>query len=70
MKKNAAPVTPSLAERIDALEAECDAELNRLAEETRHANIPAGVIRQMWMAKGAGNVFHAYRCAARELGLG
>jgi len=60
---------PSLAERIEALEAECDAELDRLAEETRHANIPAGVIKQMWMAKGGGNVLHAYLAAARELGL-
>ena len=62
-------VEPSLAERIEALEAECDAALDRLAEETRHANIPAGVIRQMWMARSGGNVLHAYLAAAKELGL-
>lgn len=37
--------------------------------ETRHANIPAGVIRQMWSAKAGGNIFHAYLVAAKELGL-
>ena len=59
----------SLAERIEALEAEADAELDRLANETRHANIPAGVIKQMWMARGGGNTFYAYLAAAKELGL-
>ena len=62
-------IVPSLAERIRALEEEAGDEIDRLAEATRHANIPAGVIRQMWMAKGGGNVLHAYLAAAKELGL-
>jgi len=62
-------IVPSLAERIRALEEEASDEIDRLAETTRHANIPAAVIRQMWMARGGGNVLHAYLAAARELGL-
>ena len=62
-------IVPSLSERIRALEEEASDEIDRLAETTRHANIPAGVIRQMWMARGGGNVLHAYLAAARELGL-
>jgi hypothetical protein len=68
-KKKPVVVVPSLVGRIEALENEVEAELDRLAEETRHANIPAGVIRQMWMARGGGNVLHAYLAAVKELGL-
>jgi hypothetical protein len=59
----------TLAERITALEEEVNAELDRLAEERRPANVPAGVIRLMWLGKGGGNSFYAYLAAAKELGL-
>ena len=59
--------TPSLAERVEALEKEIDAELDRMAEEVRpkdeHAAVPAGTIRRMWEARAAGNLFHAYLVA-------
>jgi len=57
----------SLVERIEAMEREIDAELNRMAEEVRpkseHAAVPAGTIRRMWEARAAGNLFHAYLVA-------
>jgi len=56
-----------LEERIEALEKEIDAELDRMAEEVRPKDergaIPAGTIRRMWLARAAGNLFHAYLVA-------
>lgn len=68
MAKKNTRKTPSLAERVEALEKEIDAELNRMAEEVRpkseHAAIPAGTIRRMWEARATGvNLFHAYLVA-------
>jgi len=62
-------VEPSLVGRITALEAECDAELDRLAEAHRPPSVPAGWMRTNWLARGGGNVLHAYLAAAKELGL-
>jgi hypothetical protein len=56
----------TLAERVESLEQECSDALDRLAEENRPASVPARVIRQLWTAKAAGNVFHAYLVAAKE----
>jgi hypothetical protein len=58
----------SLAERVEKLKAEIDAELDRLAEERRpkgEGAVPAGVIRQLWEARG-GNVWDAFLIAAKE----
>ena len=60
---------PTLAERIEALEEEIDGALDHLAETHRPPNVPAGVMRRMWEAKAAGNVFYAYLIAVKELGL-
>jgi hypothetical protein len=53
----------TLEDRVIAIERECDAELDRMAEEVRpkdeHAAIPAATIRRMWEARAAGNLFHA-----------
>ena len=66
-KRASAP--SSLAERIEALEAEADVELDRLAEAHRPPSVPAGWMRTNWLARGGGNVLHAYLAAAKELGL-
>jgi hypothetical protein len=62
----------SLIERLEELREEIDAELDRLAEERRPKGIgavPAGALRQIWLAKGGGNVWDAYAyLAAKELG--
>ena len=59
---------PTLAERIEALEEEVDDALDRLAEQTRPPNVPSGVMRRMWEAKAAGNIFYAYLIAVKETG--
>ena len=59
---------PTLAERIEALEDEVDQALDDLAQQTRPQNVPAGVMRRMWEAKAAGNLFHGYLIAAKEQG--
>jgi len=59
---------PTLAERIEALEEEVDDALDRLAEQRRPSNVPAGVMRRMWEAKAAGNIFYAYLIAVKEQG--
>ena len=59
---------PTLAERIEALEDEVDDALDRLSEQTRPSNVPAGVMRRMWEAKAAGNIFYAYLIAVKETG--
>jgi len=55
--------TPSLAERVEALEKEIDAELDRMAEEQRPKGegcaLPADSMRRMWLARAGGNLFHA-----------
>jgi F0F1-type ATP synthase membrane subunit b/b' len=70
MSKNARKSEKSektLEERIEAMEKEIDAELDRMAEEVRpkgeHAAVPTGTIRRMWEARAAGNLFHAYLVA-------
>jgi hypothetical protein len=60
---------PTLAERIETLEKEIDSELDRVAEAHRPPTVPATTLRRMWEAKAAGNLFHAYLVAVRELGL-
>jgi hypothetical protein len=57
---------PTLAERIEAMEDEVDQALDALAEQTRPPSVPAGVMRRMWQAKAAGNIFHAYLVAIKE----
>jgi len=61
---------PSLAERVKALREECDAELDRLAEELRPKNergaIPAVSLRAMWVARGR-NAFDSYLIAVGQL---
>jgi len=59
----------TLAERIEALEEEIDGALDHLSETHRPANVPAPVLRRMWEAKAAGNIFYAYLIAVKELGL-
>jgi hypothetical protein len=61
-----APPIPTLAERIVALRAEVEAELDRLSEANRPPSIPGPWIKQNWMGKGGGNVFEAYLAAVRE----
>jgi hypothetical protein len=63
---NRKPSIPTLAERIEALREEVNAELDRLAEERRPPSIPGPWMRQNWMAKGGGNVFEAYLAAIKE----
>ena len=60
---------PTLSERINALEEEVDAALDHLAETHRPHNVPAPVLRRMWEAKAAGNIFYSYLIAVKELGL-
>jgi hypothetical protein len=62
-------VAPTLAERVEALETEVDAELDKIAEKHRPSNVPATTLRRMWEAKAAGNLFQAYLVAVKELGL-
>ncbi|PWT79340.1 MAG: hypothetical protein C5B58_13665 [Acidobacteria bacterium] len=65
-----APPIPSLAQRIEALKEEVEEALSALAEEHRPKRedgaVPAGVIRQLWMARAGGNVFEAYLIAVKE----
>jgi hypothetical protein len=64
-KRKSDPI-PTLAERVEALKEEVEAELDRLAELHRPPSIPGPWIRQNWMGKGGGNVFEAYLAAVRE----
>jgi len=67
--KKAAPI-PTLAERIEALKEEVEEALSALAEERRPKGegraVPAGFMRQNWMARTGGNVFKAYLIAIKE----
>jgi hypothetical protein len=47
---------PTLAERVEALKEEVDAELDRLADLHRPSNVPAPWLRLNWMAKAGGNL--------------
>jgi len=58
-------VKKSLAERVEELRDECEAELNRLSEEGRPPGIPAPSIKMMWLARG-GSVFEAALVALKE----
>jgi hypothetical protein len=40
--------------------------LDKLAEKKRPDSVPAPWMRQNWLAKANGNVFAAYKIAARE----
>src|SRR5262249_22307821 len=64
------PKKMTLPERVEALRAECDAELDRLAEERRpkgETGVPAPTIRQLWMARvGVNNVFEALLLAHKQ----
>jgi len=67
--KKASPI-PSLAERVEALKEEVEEALNALAEERRPKGegraVPAGAMRQLWMAKAGGNMFEAYLIAVKQ----
>jgi hypothetical protein len=67
--KKAAPI-PTLAERIEAFKEEVEEALSALAEEHRPKRedgaVPAGTMRQLWMARAGGNVFEGYLVAKRE----
>jgi len=69
--KNKKPKKQSLAARVKALRDECDAELDRLAEELRPKSergaLPAQSMRAMWLARGGGHIFDAYLAAIGQL---
>ena len=60
---------PSLADRIEAIKEEASAALDHLSELHRPPSVPAGWLRQNWLARGGGSIFEAYLAAAKELGL-
>jgi len=59
------PGIPTFAERIEALREDVEDEVNRRAEEKRPPSVPAGWMRQHWMAR-TGNIFDAYLESLKE----
>jgi hypothetical protein len=59
----------TLAQRIHDIEKEAEAGLTRLSEKYRPPGVPGPTLRQMWVAKAGGNIFHAYQWACLEHGL-
>jgi hypothetical protein len=61
----------SLADRVKALRAECEAALDKEAEKQRPKGegcaLPAESMRAMWMARGGGHIFDAYLIATGQL---
>ena len=60
---------PTLAQRIHDIEKEAETGLTRLSEKYRPPGVPGPTLRQMWVAKAGGNIFHAYQWACLENGI-
>ena len=61
MKKQKSPEEKPLDERIIALQAECDAFIDKKVKELKieSPGVPEGVLRNILMARTGGNVFQA-----------
>lgn len=56
----------TLVERAEAVLAECESEVTRLAEKHRNKGEPGPARRLMWMNMAGGNIVQAYLIAAKE----
>jgi len=60
----------TLVEEAEALDDHADILLDQLAEKYRHSNIPAGALRQLWMARAGGQNWLALRVALKQIPQG